>query len=476
MLSKNKEGVSVEKVLVSRTVGLTCVLLVLLSGCGRTDEQVASQLVLETREAAWVAYQDGEGAWQALARGETGTQASGALPGVAHVNRPTRVHAHIDQYATFGKQRVEARHEGGLTPLAADLAAEDVQTLAIEDAEGRYGVATLCVNPERGDVEVEILYYTLREVSSLYVACSFDDDEAPADYALRGRIKGVGEEEIATVFAGTSDATVDGLEPAYTLELPQDSYDVVAAKYEGASAAPNSFITKEVTLDADKTLDLDFTGPDALVADVKTIKVDGVKRRDTLRGSVTLVTANGTLVNVGDLNRDVIGSYAAVPAAKALEDALYTVQVDDVDISEDRTVGTARTVLRTLMRPEDLTLTLPPPFGPVEITVQAAGPYLYPAAQWQAYAGNDGYNLFYRQRDEVETNYYIFQSPGWLRSDESYSYTLPDWSALADWRDAWSLRVSVETDWSVYAFDEEGTYGEDGFRSAGAETLGTLVP
>ena len=471
-----------EKVSVWRSACFACFLLVLLAGCGRTDEKLTSELVLETREAAWVAYQDGEGAWQALARGETETQTPGALPGVARVkNRPASARTYVNQHATSGKQRmVETRGEVAVIPPTADFVAEDVQadvrTLAIEDAEGRYGVATLCVNPERGDVEVEILYYTLREVSSLYVACSFDDDEAPADYALRGRIKGVGEEEIATVFAGADNATVDGLEPAYTLELPQDSYDVVAAKYEGASATPNSFITKEVTLDADKTLDLDFTGPDALVADVKTIKVDGVKRRDTLRGSVTLVTASGTLVNVGDLDRDVIGSYAAVPAAKALEDALYTVQVDDVDISEDRTAGTARTVLRTLMRPDDLTLTLPPPFGPVEITVQAAGPYLYPAAQWQAYAGNDGYNLFYRQRDEVETNYYIFQSPGWLRSDESYSYTLPDWSALADWRDAWSLRVSVETDWSVYAFDEEGTYGEDGFRSAGAETLGTLVP
>ncbi len=97
---------------------------------------------------------------------------------------------------------------------------------------------------------------------------------------------------------------------------------------------------------------------------------------------------------------------------------------------------------------------------------------------WDAYPGEDvDYGNFYAQECQGTRIYYnVHPSKGWLRSDAPFTYTLPDFSSVEGWNNAWSFKEGTEIFWSVGADAESGEFGEEGYEAIYVDRSGVVTP
>lgn len=435
----------------------------LLGSCGSSDVAVPTlhNLRISVSDATWVAYQDGDGVWQPLPENT-----------VASLGRTDRASLVRDRPHSFLKQSRLQHPRPLFTAPRLEPFEEKTYSVAIQDVDGRYGLAYVCADPEYGDADISVELTTVEDASENYVACYFGGDE-PLN-TLSGEVKGLGPADTGVVYAGFDYLPVSFDSPSYSFELYEDLYDVIAARFDGSSAPGSVVIKRDVPVNANKLVDFDFGGDAAFTPELRSVQING-ETGDSLRGGVTLSTDNYTIASLGQLVQGTTFDYAAIPAEKLGSGSNYYLYAE----AGDRLGGATVSVGRTLTTPVDSSLTLPEPLASANAVVGNNTPYLRPTATWRSYPGEKvSYDNFYSQLSEDGSfgSVYVYINASWLPSADELTYTIPDFTGVAGWQDAWGLKPGVETSWSVAAYSGTGTYGKDGYEEVSSDVSGSLNP
>lgn len=452
-------------------VGVVIVSLsTLLGSCGGSEVAVPTphNLRISVSDATWVAYQDGDGTWQPLPENT-----------VASLERTDMASLVRDRPHSLPKRSRWQHPRRLFTEPRLEPFQEKTYSVAIQDADGRYGLAYVCADPEYGDADISIELTTVEDASETFVACYFGDDE-PLN-TLSGQVKGLGPADTGVVYAGFDYLPVSSDSPSYRFELYRDLYDVIATRFAGSSSAPSSIvIERDVPVNEDKLVDLDFGSNAAFTPELRSVQING-EMGESLRGGVTLSTDNYTFASLGQLAQGTTFDYAVIPAQKLGSSARYYLYAEAGDSLGGATVS----VGRALTTPVDSSLTLPEPLASANAVVGSNTPYPRPTATWSSYPGERvSYDNFYSQLpdDGPFVSAYVYIDASWLPSADEFAYTIPDFTGVAGWQNAWGLKPEVETSWSVAVYSGTGTYGEDGYEEVSSDISGsinapiTLVP
>ena len=452
-----------------RLAGTLSVLSVLLMGCGARDGGALppNALRVEVGDVAWAAYQDGDGSWQPLPEGTATSAVSAAPLGVRAVDPAQRA---------LLKPEL-ARRMPRLLPSRIARQLEPLQTkevvLSITDAQGRYGLAYICLDddPSYGYSDLDIRLSTLTTDSDRTLRCYSGEDEP--SYILSGTVEGLGAEDQGVVYSFLRDPVlVDATNQTYGFELWPDLYDVIATRYSGSDTAPNKIVVhNDVSVEANQTLDLDFESDLALTPVILQASITDVTEGLSPSGGVAIASKNFTLAGLGGVGSGTAFDYAFIPPQKLGNEA-------DVYAYADGTNGSGAKVslTRDLLSPADITLSLPEPLSGARVAVQGPTPYRFPTATWNAYPGEDAtYGLFYFQSplEGPFSSAFVYIDQSWLGSAATYSYAVPDLSAVAGWDSDWNLKAGVELEWSISAYAERNSTTESRDYIS-AEQSGTL--
>lgn len=415
---------------------------VLLVGCGGglepndgvsdtpTDNPTGDgqTLPVDARGAAWVAFQEGEGAWQVL--------------------------------------EGEERYALELHPNA------------------KYGVAHLCADEAAAakvtEVSVTLTYATLAARSEVATPCSVDAPD-PDFYTLSGQVSGLSGDETAYVDSefGTSRVTSEG---AYSLAgFTAGTYDLLVTVRDTPDTSDTSnplsppskiLVQKDISIQKDQTLDVDLSS--ATMTVLREVALDGARSGEEVYASVSLFTRRGASAALGffaDTLEESAGDeavsfdYAALPTLGAGTE--YRLLVESV--LEDEGDLSSRALERTFTVPDDnTTFRLPDPLGTAELSLRDSLPEL----TWDAYAENADHRIVLEDSSnetEGETRYVIFLDDTWLAKT---TYTLPDFSTLSGWQDAWTLGGNLF--WELNARVEKEAEVVSVSRSSRFDTTSTM--
>lgn len=434
----------------------------LLASCGGSEvtAPTPNNLRIIVSDATWVAYQDGDGSWQPLP--ET-TVTSLEPMDMASLVRDM-------PYRSMKRSRLQHPQLPFTEPELSTLQ-EKTYAVSIQDADGRYGIAQVCVDPEYGYTDVYIELATVEETPENYVACYFGDDE-PRN-TLSGQVKGLGPIDSGVVYAGFDYVPVSPDSPSYSFEeLYWDLYDVVATRFDGSSAPSSIIIKRDVSVNQNQPVDFDFGGDDAFTPELRSVQINEDTLGDSLRGGVTLSTDNYTYVPLGQLVQGTSFNYAAIPAEKLGRDTSYYLYAEAGDSLD----GTTVSIGRTLTTPVDSSLTLPEPLASASAVVGSNTPYLRPTATWSPYPGSKvSYTNSYYQFSEGGSAFaFVYLREAWLPSAGEFTYTMPDFTGVAGWKNDWGLKPGTETSWDVTAYAETGRFGEDGYEEVSSDLSGSF--
>lgn len=285
----------------------------------------------------------------------------------------------------------------GATPHLESLQEKDY-TLRITNAEGRYGLAYVCLDNYEGYTysDLTIKLSTLATDADEVARC-YDYEEEPT-YTLSGTVRGLGNDY------GVIDVSINSLfgppvivytgNETYSFELEQDIYDVIATRYSENATVPNRIIIQnDVTLEADKTLDLDFEDEVAFTPDTYTATITDVADGLTPSGGVAVASKNFTLASLGGVAEGTTFDYAAIPAEHLRNDAFVYAYASG-SMGLDSNVS----VTREPLPPADFSLSLPEPLSGTSVTVQSASTPMLPTATWDSYPGERiTYDIYYSQ-------------------------------------------------------------------------------
>ena len=345
--------------------------------------------------AAWVAFQEAEGAWQVLE----------------------------------GEERYKLELRPGAKYSVAHVCADEADAAEITEVSVTLTHATLAVRPQ------------------IASPCAVDTSD-PDFYTLSGEVSGLSGDETAYVDSefGTSRVTSEG---AYSLAgFTAGTYDLLVTVQDAPATSDTSdplsppskvLVREEVAVEEDRTLDLDLK--DATPTVVREVALNGARSGEELYASVSLVTERGasaelgffadTLGGAGDETETVTFDYAALPVPGAGTE--YRLLVESVQENEGGFLS--RTLERTFTAPDDnATFRLPDPLGTAELSLGDSLPEL----TWDAYAPSADYRVVLEDANgetEGETRYVILLDDTWLTES---AYTLPDFSTLEGWQDAWT--------------------------------------
>lgn len=378
----------------------------LLTGCGDVQGADGAQvLAVAGRGPGYLAYQDGTGAWQPL----------------------------------------------GTPP------AEGALRLTLTDPQGRYGVMHLCLDEATGNLSVNVRYALLAEAAAVTVNCS-REPAAAVPVSISGQIEGLGNGDYGNVYLGDASALVDSSVPEYRLELPAARYDLIATRYSGEQRVPSRVVFERSLEVGGESPDVDFTGPAAFEPQTALLPLIGVRPDELLAGSVEVVTQTGTVALLGEYLGDNTLLYARIPETK-LRGAVLRAAAQSFSYDDRTKAGSSRSVTRTFAGGESPLLALPLPLAEPTLSVHdtRVQDAVRPQARWRAHpAGPGSYTQFYSQLQSAQggrkgkrnVSYRLSQSPAWL-AGRPYSYTLPDFSALPEWQEAWNLRRGEALFWEL---------------------------
>ncbi len=372
-------------------------------------------------------------------------------------------------------------------------------TLNVTDNAGRYGVAIVCVN-NTTDVNVTIYHATTDELSEINHEC-----EAPPPQNLvtvSGTVSGLGGNEVANIsLDGGFGFAYSGV--PYSLQVPPGTYDLIATKgtfaQEGLSIN-KVFIRCDVAVTSDTTINIDFNSPDAFDPETRNAVINGVASGEEFGGRVTFLSNRETSALMGMTTGTAnTFQFAGIPTNRQVGNDIYHLSATSLSSTDSRYIN------RFFKAPADLSIVLPPHFGNATVTVAATTPYTRFTASWSVYPDAQAYVLDFggatgrrtllrpaavpsrRSRQEVsERNWFVGLSVGWLGGQSGY--TLPDFSGLSGWNNAWGFQAgSGEVSWEVGAIASNRTLADivaafeqerpvDGLETRQAGKFGTIAP
>lgn len=339
---------------------------------------------------------------------------------------------------------------GAWQPLTTRLSEAAPHRLSLADPQGRYGVMNLCLDDATGNLSVNVQHGTLAETPVVAANCASGAATPAGAVGVAGQVGGLEPGEYGNVYLGDASALVDSAAPRHRLELPAARYDLIATKYAPDERVPSRLVFEPglVVGGAMTTADVDFGGPYAFDPEPGMLLLAGVRPDELLSGSVEVVTETGTAALLGEYQGGNTLPYASIPA-EVLRGAQLRAEVQSFSYNDRTKAGSSRSLTRTFAAGTAPLLRLPQPIAAPLLRLRGETG-LRVTARWRAYPAAAGvYAQFYSQiRDGRSFSYRLSQSSAWL-AGQSFSYTLPDFSALPQWQEAWNLARGAAIFWDV---------------------------
>lgn len=358
-------------------------------------------------------------------------------------------------------------------------------TLNVTDNDGRYGVAVVCVSD--GRVDVRIYHATRNEVNEFTVEC---ESPPPQNFVtVSGTVSGLGANDYANVYLGQGLGFAYPGTGIYSLQTAPGTYDLIATRYSGQTGSLDGvLIRRNVNATANTTQDIDFGSGEAFAPELHTVTVLG--GTGELGGNVSFRSSGKTVASVGITFGETV-RFAGIPTNRQVGNDYHVLSVSDLG------AGGLRSVMRYFKAPTDFTVSLPDAFTSPQVTTAATTPYVRLTASWNVYPDAQAYNLVFqpamvgpegraskRSRQQgAGVLWYVGLSKDWLGANSSY--TLPDFSGLNGWNNAWGLPAGRGIDWQVFAVSSNRSLAEliasqsqlvDGLEIRQAGKSGTITP
>ncbi len=313
-----------------------------------------------------------------------------------------------------------------------------VYQMNVSDPGGRYGLAIVYTEVGHGtgsSSHVQIFHATVEEVAE--IRWDAGDPPATSYVTVSGTVTGPAGNYAMIAMRQAQTSAFAGTD--YSLRVAPGVHDLAAALFPSFDRAERMLLKRGVQVAGATTIDINFDSAEAFATVSFTAGVEG--GTGTYGNAVlSFETAGGTTIPIVQLSETDLGSFqlGGVPADKQQDEDMHSLTVFSY--------GERRMAIRYFKQPNNLTVTLPPPFGDVSVTSAGETPYLRLTAQWQPYQDAQGYYMIFtsetpqvsgRSRQVTTTTWSVNLSSGWIAGGSSY--TLPDLSTVPGWNNGWGL-------------------------------------
>jgi len=318
--------------------------------------------------------------------------------------------------------------------------------------QGRGGIAV--VDTVGTGTELQVLYATTADFGNIADVLSFG---GCGFKTLNGTVANVGPTDIATVSLAYSSAFLTGGNSVYQLtDVPDGPQDLVAARASMASGSPvtNSIIVRRLvdsTHGANIPL-LDFNSSEAVAPATAQVTVANMGALDTVaiqsvyngnRGS-----AFGIVALLQYLNGDGAVNYASVPVDLLGAGDIQLLQATGNAAGVPGNVRMAGVYFRSA---SNRTLTLGPVLGTPTVTTVATTPYVRPRVQLTTQSEyNRQVNTIFEQ-GSLNRTVSLLATGAYFGTPTSWDVTVPDFTGVPGWNNAWGLADATATTWSTTA-------------------------
>lgn len=319
--------------------------------------------------------------------------------------------------------------------------------------QGRGGIAV--VDTVGTGTELQVLYATTADFGNIADVLSFG---GCGFKTINGSVAGpFTATDIATVSMAYSSAFLVGPNATYQLtDVPDGPQDVVAARASIASGSPvtNSIIVRRL-VDSTHGAFLpvfDFDGSEAVAPATAQVTVASMGALDTVaiqsvyngnRGS-----AFGIVALLEYLNGDGAVTYASVPVNLLGAGDIQLLQATGNAAGVPGNVRMAGVYFRSA---SNRTLTLGPVLGTPTVTTVATTPYVRPRVQLTTQPEyNRQVNTIFEQ-GSLNRTVSLLATGAYFGTPTSWDVTVPDFSGLPGWNNAWGLADATATTWSTTA-------------------------
>lgn len=303
-------------------------------------------------------------------------------------------------------------------------------TLEVGDPAGRYSLAVACTSPALQNARIYLVHATLAELRNPVLNCYFPQMSGQTR-TVSGKISSFGDTEWALVQV-TGTTSLDGPEvarPEYWVEAPLGSQRLVALGYRRDDTLwASRAILKPLSVNEHQSLDLDLGHPSTQTQRY-TIRAEGVGTDTLIQDTKFHSPAN---VYNPDLGKGAFRGanfhhYGGIPVAWQLPEDSHLAYVEAYTPGGSQ----GRSTTAIFKEPRDLTLTLLPHLGQVQVEPVTGESTRY-RLSWDRYQAS----FYTAEVIETRSRWISLFTPGWL---EGSAYIQPELAGLPGWQAAWGL-------------------------------------
>lgn len=196
---------------------------------------------------------------------------------------------------------------------------------------------------------------------------------------------------------------------------------------------------------------VDFGGGDAFAPDTKQVTINGIAAGEQAGANAVFITNTQTFAFLGQtlLASGSTANLFTVPSARTVAGDVHAITASAVVLS-GTLASEMRLVTAAFRDPTNQTVTLGARMNAPAVTVAASAPYARlrsVAVKQSDYP--DFYNASFTQVSATPRSTIITMSSAYLGSAGSFDVTVPDFTGVGGWSNAWGLQAGVSTIWSV---------------------------
>lgn len=347
--------------------------------------------------------------------------------------------------------------------------------------QGRGGIAL--VDTVGAGTEVRVLYGTTADFGNIADVASFG---ACGIKTLNGVVANVGATDIATVSLGYGSAFITGaLGSTFQLTNVADGpQDLVAARASVASGTPvtNSIILRRL-VDSSNNANLpvlDFNSLEAVPPATAQVSVTGMGSLDTMSIQSVFNGNRGSAFGIVALLEEYLASsglvnYASVPVTLLGSGDIQLLQASGNAAGVPTNRRTIGVYFRTAA---NRTLALGPVLTAPTMTKAATAPYVRPRVQVGVQSQYSRILDANYAQPGLNRSVTLSATGAYFGSPTTWDLTMPDFSALGGWNNAWGLQDGTTINWTANATGGATTFLDtsitDGSTTQSAALDGTL--
>jgi hypothetical protein len=335
-------------------------------------------------------------------------------------------------------------------------------------AYGQPQVGVTTVTNEGSKVVTEVSYYGLSEVTAV-AASECTDNPAPGTKTLSGTISGfTNPQEIALVSMGAAlSNSANQTTPAFTItKVPSGAVDLIAIRANlVTSSVQRMLLTRGTNFATGASLGtLDLAAGTSFAPGTGSITVTAPNDGALFATNVfTTITGSSAALTTPQLSSGVAATYQGVPDANLIASDLQEVQVT-------QQVGStlSRFLTRFTRGPTTLTLAMPADPGAPTVTSVSGASYARATTSGSLPAAFNSLISLSFDQASPSRRWDIASTAAGRTGTLTYSFTMPDFTALAGWQSSWALAAGTTAVTSTF-------FGQTGANPDGTPTTGTTI-